>query len=44
MVIEFYTADTVTVSFISVNKSIHTHAQIQALKPDGTTTFIDATN
>lgn len=41
--IEFHTADAVSFSFIDIKKSIHTHAQLMALQPDGTVTFIGAT-
>ena len=43
VLIQFHTADTVSMSFVSVQKAVHTHSQLLALKPDGTTTFIDAT-
>jgi len=39
----FSTADTVTLGFLDLDKSIHTLAHLHALKPDGTVTAIDAT-
>jgi len=44
MVVQFHTADAVTLGFMLVFKAIHTHSQLMALKPDWTSTFIDATN
>lgn len=43
LVIQFHTTDPVTLGFIQIQKTIHTHSILQALKPDGTTIFIDAT-
>jgi len=43
MVVEFHTADAVKISGMYVPKSITTTSQIQALKPDGTLTTVNAT-
>jgi hypothetical protein len=42
-VVQFHTSDTVTLGWLGIDKSLHTHSQLMALKPDGTGTFIDAT-
>jgi hypothetical protein len=42
--ITFSTANTISLSNIRINKNTNTTASLQGLKPDGTATFIGATN
>lgn len=44
IIFEFNTADTVSVSNITIRKELETKSQIKAIKPDGTLTDIGATN
>jgi len=41
--VEFHTTDPVRVSFLRIPKNIHVISRIQAIKPDGTATEINAT-
>lgn len=43
VLLQFYTADTISLDWLAIDKVRHSHSLLQALKPDGTITYIDAT-